>query len=215
MIKFTAGPNLGTAALLLTAGAVVLNPVLPRLPDVTVPAIFPPGFTAPSFFSTVLDDIPVLSDLTVQTPEAPGPAPVPAGVPPAVAVPPPAADAGLTADTVIVGEGPAPAPLPTMTPPRPLADESAVSTAHPGIPLSPRQDPQPTPNRNIPTGVAAAGNQRSPLSVQPAEPSVRSGSAGRTPDPASPGPAHLGKPGSQPPPGPAGAMSPGGPPPPR
>lgn len=39
MIRFVAWPQLGTAAAFVTAVAVVLNPITPVLPDVTVPAM--------------------------------------------------------------------------------------------------------------------------------------------------------------------------------
>ena len=43
MVHLFAWPQLGTAAALVTAVAVVLNPVMPVLPDITVPALFPPA----------------------------------------------------------------------------------------------------------------------------------------------------------------------------
>ena len=47
MIRFLAWPQLSTAAAFVTAVAVVLNPVSPGLPDITVPALFPPGVQTP------------------------------------------------------------------------------------------------------------------------------------------------------------------------
>lgn len=48
MIRLPAGPHLVTAAVFVTAVAVVLNPVIPTLPDITVPALAIPAESAPS-----------------------------------------------------------------------------------------------------------------------------------------------------------------------
>ena len=45
MIRLNGWPQLSTAAAFVTAIAVVLNPITPVLPDVTVPALIPPATT--------------------------------------------------------------------------------------------------------------------------------------------------------------------------
>lgn len=77
MIRLSAWPQLSTAAAFVTAVAVVLNPVTPVLPDITVPALFPPANGRPS-------------------PMAARPASPPAAIPAPPTVPSPAAPAVAT-----------------------------------------------------------------------------------------------------------------------
>lgn len=104
MIRLSAWPQLGTAAGFVTAVAVVLNPVTPVLPDVTVPALFPPARGSqtpvparpgpPAVGTAAIPAIPIVAARTLPTPAAaisgPGPAvrAVSAALPTAAASPP-------------------------------------------------------------------------------------------------------------------------------
>lgn len=210
MIRVAAGPNIGTAAVFLTAVAVVLNPVIPDLPDITVPAFLAPGFTAPSFFSLVLPDVPLPTDPTVEPLELPSTAALPPVFTAPVAAAP-EADGALLAEVGVM-DGVAAVPTsPTIAGPDRRPDSAGAVTTHPGIPLSPRQIPQIASALNPPAGISTAGmERRTAASLRTREPAFRAGPVGRVPS-VKPGPAHPGSPGQPAPPGPAGAMPPGGP----
>ncbi len=122
MIRLLGWQQLSTAAALVTAAAVVLNPVTPVLPDVTVPALFPPAVQSP---------------LRAAQPEMAAVAPptAVAAAAPALTLPSPAVIAAMPEPAALVSPAyPAAPPVPAA-PPTALLPDFEIPTAPEELPV--------------------------------------------------------------------------------
>lgn len=128
MIRFAWWPQLGVATAFVTAVAVVLNPITPVLPDITVPALFPPAAQS---------RVPAKAAPHRPAVEKPAPAAAPLVVAPILAAPSVAAVAPASQPypgrAFVPTEAPATAPAP------------AVETPAIEIPAVPIVLPEPVP----------------------------------------------------------------------
>jgi hypothetical protein len=175
MIGLNGWPQLGTAAAFVTAIAVVLNPITPVLPDVTVPALFPPATAhrlPAEHHAAAMPAAPV-------GPAAVGPAvfPVPntPSLPPAIGFQP-AAPVGAPASRAQVAP----------SEPAQLIDiDMAPTQSAPTLPVVHTQQP--------PIGMAHAGDRprvqarRQPFATPAGGPRPRPAAAVGSPDAAGPG----------------------------
>ena len=164
MIRLFAWPQLSTAAALITAVTVILNPVMPVLPDVTVPAVFPPaGGSRPPVAARSeppIDAVPPLPALPLASPSITAPSvvfsparPIPAVVPTVIAAPPIPAKPDVAVPDVAVPTVPPQSltPVPTAVPV--FHVENPLGLAHTGdrpLPvvrqrLAPTVGPKPLP----------------------------------------------------------------------
>jgi hypothetical protein len=175
MIGLNIWPQLSTAAAFVTAIAVVLNPITPVLPDVTVPALFPPA---------TAHRLPAEHHAAATTPAPAVPATAgPEVLPvPNTPSPPPSLPIQPTAPVSV------PAALAQVAPSEPaqLIDiDMAPTESAPTLPVVQTQQP--------PIGMAHAGDRprvqarRQPFATPAGGPRPLPAAAGDSPDAAGPG----------------------------